>query len=824
MPRGDLLQATQDVAIHDAEETSATTACEQCRVRKVRCDRQLPQCSNCDKINTLCGYPNREKRVNHAKKLVEDVAILASRLDTIDQTMSKVVSALQEISSNLQNSRSGISQEARPSTCLDVEDIESFFQANRAADKPLCSRPSHTDTAGKYIAPRSLFESSRRSLAGLLGQLSFSSVEHASSDQTKDESSAFLKSGAVEFELRVKYDLFPLISKFDPPLAVDGQPVALPPRGLLENCLPDFLDHFNAMAPLFDAQRLRDAIDAYYATGCFNPDEAYHLCFSNIIVLTLGLKARLARMDQRSQNGMSDELLPAFLGNSFRALQHLSAFLQPRLISCQALTSLAVVVREYHQSDIFTTVCHTAVVAAKSIGLQQGNCRKDNRLSAINEERRGLYWSIFVMDKQRIYISGQPFDLHFYDSDAHLLQPTSPESQVQRCQKAHIHIMAIWEQIYIYLYSLRALRRSTTQRQHHIVHLDRLTCKWYSHYAPLLSIQHSAEMTVGDRWLVELKYTFHISQILIHRCSHDKASQQVTLSNSRATLQMIRKVFQNTHTQASITLLSRLLRHYPLVAIHELFSCFVASPSVDLLGDLYLIQGAAEALDALCDPNTPTACVNKINEGVQWYREVARVFQHRWEDFRSDSSTLLSHISQKSLKRPHDSCHDSSEPFSEISSHKRRETLSSNTYYVNPQPQNDYSRSISTSESTLGVDTVYPASIYPSLSVTKKPPTGCEIRNNRSAVNTDPPDELAKLLDDAVPSSYPPLSPGLSMPNLNGPLPSLDFVPYSTCFENASVGEDDWLFTSLLGQDSFLGSEGFNPDGHSVPDEFFLHQ
>lgn len=28
-----------------------------------------------------------------------------------------------------------------------------------------------------------------------------------------------------------------------------------------------------------------------------------------------------------------------------------------------------------------------------------------------------LYWTLFVMDKQRTSINGQPFDLYFYHSD-----------------------------------------------------------------------------------------------------------------------------------------------------------------------------------------------------------------------------------------------------------------------------------------------------------------------------------------------------------------------------------------------------------------------
>lgn len=45
------------------------SACDQCRIRKVRCDRQQPDCSNCRKAGTACNQTSNFKRVNHTKQL-----------------------------------------------------------------------------------------------------------------------------------------------------------------------------------------------------------------------------------------------------------------------------------------------------------------------------------------------------------------------------------------------------------------------------------------------------------------------------------------------------------------------------------------------------------------------------------------------------------------------------------------------------------------------------------------------------------------------------------------------------------------------------------
>jgi Fungal Zn(2)-Cys(6) binuclear cluster domain len=44
-------------------------ACDQCRIRKVRCNREHPKCSNCKKAKVPCGFSSRGKRVNHTKQL-----------------------------------------------------------------------------------------------------------------------------------------------------------------------------------------------------------------------------------------------------------------------------------------------------------------------------------------------------------------------------------------------------------------------------------------------------------------------------------------------------------------------------------------------------------------------------------------------------------------------------------------------------------------------------------------------------------------------------------------------------------------------------------
>ena len=53
----------------NAEPSGPEPACDECRIRKVRCDRESPLCSSCRKSGLICQYTQKGKRINHTKKL-----------------------------------------------------------------------------------------------------------------------------------------------------------------------------------------------------------------------------------------------------------------------------------------------------------------------------------------------------------------------------------------------------------------------------------------------------------------------------------------------------------------------------------------------------------------------------------------------------------------------------------------------------------------------------------------------------------------------------------------------------------------------------------
>ena len=179
----------------------------------------------------------------------------------------------------------------------------------------------------------SLIVSSRRGLGKLLG-----------ANQAKGNgpvTALATKVTSLRTELQSLYDSFPFVNSCrEPDFSSDGKAVSSPPRSFIPTVIDCFLSNINTTRPIFQESRLRSAIEHNDSGQVSESTEGRHLCFSNIILLTLGLKSRLARRNNSNSNGMDDDILMSFWRNSRRAFSHLNTYLEPRLVNVQALATL----------------------------------------------------------------------------------------------------------------------------------------------------------------------------------------------------------------------------------------------------------------------------------------------------------------------------------------------------------------------------------------------------------------------------------------------------------------------------------------------------
>lgn len=195
--------------------------------------------------------------------------------------------------------------------------------------------------------------------------------------------------------------------------------------------------------------------------------------------------------------------------------------------------------------------CHIV----RFMGLQQYHGLKTD-LSSLQAERRNLFWMLYAMDKQRVYLTGQPCDLYLFDSDMQQLKCDGP-TPIQKFFLAHVHMMSLWEEVYISLYSLRASRKGASYRQEQVMRLSSLLRNWGFQHKQALGNPTQIENSLEASLRRELRYCFHVGQILIHRCHEQESSRQQRVGNARAALHIIKSLYEDNHSISGVAVLGR---------------------------------------------------------------------------------------------------------------------------------------------------------------------------------------------------------------------------------------------------------------------------
>ena len=211
---------------------------------------------------------------------------------------------------------------------------------------------------------------------------------------------------------------------------------------------------------------------------------------------------------------------------------------------------------EHCEGQVFERLCQMACHVIKNMGLQSLPHGSKKALSEMDAERTNLFWTVFIMDKERVFMTGQPCNIYVFDSDVQLLR-REPGLTLQHYTTALFHMMCLWEDIYISLYSSKAFRKGQSYRHSQISRLNSLFRTWGYQHKNLLNIPTSPVASIKDHIQLELKYSFHVGQILVHRCGSGDSSKQQRISSEYAALNIIKDVHGASPSVGSAALLGR---------------------------------------------------------------------------------------------------------------------------------------------------------------------------------------------------------------------------------------------------------------------------
>ncbi|KEY69085.1 hypothetical protein S7711_09936 [Stachybotrys chartarum IBT 7711] len=567
---------------HSNDPPAATVACDQCRLRKVRCDRRQPDCSNCRKSGIECSTTSTLRRVNHTKQLRDDISVVLDRLDNIDTTLAALTKIVHQLAAqprcNHRLDESSSSSLAAGQSLLLSPKLDSNHQSDAAApihpfDNGMFDMVGSQE-GGKRASgcPTSfvMFQDLVRQATGSIRDNDDQSEHRASGNSLGTMPVArTLQSPCVRATLRKRLDEFPSDSS-DPEPVVTGDIISITAssRLMCDKFVKGYLKNFNTCVPIFNEAELHAAIEKHYDGEEVEENSTWTLIINNIVLLQLGLEIRVARASHANSGGMSDELLPSFLWNSDRAIQRLTTLIVPNLVNVQALMTLTLVAQHFYSDEVAQRVCQAACQAGRMLGLDRPRAQVKVSRDDFDETdagRQRVFQVLYTMDKHRVFMTGLPCDLYVFDSG------------YRPFNNAFSRLANLWEDIYLKLYTPGTAIASEEARAEQVqrlsVSLDRY-CQKYVKSIP--TIPDDTEDFYPIK--MELVYGFYISQILVLRCSRRNAKVQEKMRElSRTSLKLILALCELPVTTSRLALLANIVGSYPTVAFFELASFHLAS-------------------------------------------------------------------------------------------------------------------------------------------------------------------------------------------------------------------------------------------------------
>ncbi|KAH1440655.1 hypothetical protein KXV29_006324 [Aspergillus fumigatus] len=621
--------------------TGSREACDECRIRKVRCNKEYPKCSSCRKSNLACGFSNKGKRVNHTKKLVNDVEILGNRLGKIEEALIRCLSAVER-------SQTPSNATARQSSVIPSDDSShpdpndsaptdgnTLTDASLETNAEACNDP--TFPGSTPIA--SFYTEAQAACDRLRSVVPFASPDSQHSPASPD----FIpdRTGSLQSRLQEVGELFEKFARESPVMSIpesDGLLPSLPPRALVETCLETYFACLSPFLPLYSRQSVMAAIDEQYGPRVNSPDPAWVISFNNILLQTLDARYSAAtRAGSITHNLLEEELIKSLLLNYRRGYNNFERLLRPQLANVQALLSMvgrpffmhgiftvlpaqALIALKYFSLATFETVFAQACQLAKSIGLHQSSPDSENA------EQKDLWWSLFIIDKHASFLAGKPCLLPSYDCG--LPFPVAKSEHLPRDQRsAHISLARIQEDVYQRLYSAQTAHKGREYISRQTQQINRTLDDWEIQHKHILS--PASTMTAQEAFcLTELRYTLCTLRVLAQRLEHTANNRRSRVEYARAGLRLLRETC-DTHGDSvvELALYQSICLSYYMTLFLELFIAIMKEYQQDHRADAELLSSFAAHMNFFSAKSSPTSQASKAAYMTSLCTDIALAIQ-----------------------------------------------------------------------------------------------------------------------------------------------------------------------------------------------------
>ncbi|KAI4290035.1 MAG: hypothetical protein L6R35_000702 [Caloplaca aegaea] len=358
-------------------------ACTRCRERKIRCGRERPQCSNCDRDdNPDCVYQTPVKRVNHLKLLCDGVDRLQDRFTSLESHLARLT--LHKAKTTNGDNRTSVDLCSQASTGRvslgddgdgdhddDNYDGSDFSPLQNDYSTDLHVFRNEVDMVDRYHGPSSLYV--------LCNQFRLRAL------------AAGITAGPGADML---HNLCGIAGGTESFPSDGNHPYVHPlPKQQAVTAVGHFFQHLDYATDVFVQRNLLANLERVYSEPLKPRDEVWAICFKAIVLLVLGKE-----FSAQGHNAFFGDFARSFLP-SRAALINLRLLTAPTLPNVQTLILLSVAAQHFDPHGWAELLFTHACMLARTMGLHHLHHLHGEAVTDETLERAKVLRSLYSRDK-----------------------------------------------------------------------------------------------------------------------------------------------------------------------------------------------------------------------------------------------------------------------------------------------------------------------------------------------------------------------------------------------------------------------------------------
>ncbi|PYH87834.1 fungal-specific transcription factor domain protein [Aspergillus ellipticus CBS 707.79] len=435
----------------DGRESVSRRACDQCRLRKIRCDKRSP-CSNCRSSQIVCRSTGAGQKLPGPRKRVLISSQYEKKIDLIEERLGNIERLLLELKSNKGPSEpcfhstpmsrplspSATNYTSNAATTLDQDEYTPAFEGNS-------SLAAHSAYASEFLetaVSRSALQMSTPKISMALATLKrmVNMQDHQAQSPSREvrfpNQKAIPGSGLRDLTMPPVHVVLSLLRK------CKEQP----------SCL-------QAYCPFLTPERLVEVCrEVYFATEDYS-DATFIVVNGALYYLLSDMTVTLSD-DKSREEGL--EYLKLCQVNLETALVNLSLLMPAKVENIEALALGAVYAIEMSKPSFALTLTSTAVRLCQTLGYH----RSTSIYQDSNRSRgSALFWTVYCFDRAVSLRLGRASTIQDYDIAAPEVMDLSSVGEPHRTiYPLWIKLARIQGKVYESLYSPAALLQPETER------------------------------------------------------------------------------------------------------------------------------------------------------------------------------------------------------------------------------------------------------------------------------------------------------------------------------------------------------------------------